>query len=158
MKTLFGLLLVMLLARPAGATRALPVSLESLTRTAQLIVDGDAQRGQSFRIDGRIFTRVEVRVRGVWKGDERPASVSIVLRGGVVDGVGQRVDGEAVLEEGDHAVLFLRYDEDLAGYRPVALEQGAFRVRASDDGRSARLDAINLPSFERRVRGLVRAP
>jgi hypothetical protein len=158
MKTRLGVALLLLLARPAGATRALPVSLESLARAAELVVDVDAGPGQSFRVDGRIFTRVEVRVRGVWKGDERARSVSIILRGGVVDGIGQRVDGEAVVEEGDHTVLFLRYDEELAGFRPVALEQGAFRVRDRGDKRAARLEAVDLPSFESRVRGLVSDP
>ncbi|HSI03699.1 MAG: hypothetical protein ACAI38_00365 [Myxococcota bacterium] len=158
MKTCLGVALLLLLARPVGATRALPVSLEALARNAELVVEGDAGPGQSFRIDGRIFTRIEVRVRGVWKGDERARSVSIILRGGIVDGIGQRVDGEAVVEEGDHTVLFLRYDDDLAGYRPIALEQGAFRVRDRGDLRAARLEAVDLPSFESRVRGLVRAP
>ena len=158
MKTILGVALLLLLARPAGATRALPVSVASLTRVAELVVDGDAGPKQSFRIDGRIFTRVEIRVRGVWKGDERVSSVSLVLRGGVIDGIGQRVDGEAVVEEGDRAVFFLRYDEELAGYRPVALEQGAFRVRSSGDLRAARLEAADLPMFESQVRGLVRAP
>ena len=158
MKRFVSVALLLLLARPAVATRALPVSLESLARAADLVIDGDAGPGQSFRIDGRIFTRVEVRVRGVWKGDERPRSVSVIVRGGIVDGVGQRVDGEAVLEDGDHTVLFLRYDEELAGYRPIALEQGVFRVRNRGDLKAARLEAADLPSFETRVRGIVRAP
>ncbi len=158
MKSLLGVALVLLLARPAMATHAFPVSLETLARSAELVIDGDAGPGQSFRIDGRIFTRIEVRVRGVWKGDERARSVSVIVRGGVVDGIGQRVDGEAVLANGDHTVLFLRYDEELAGFRPVALEQGAFRVRDRGDLRAARIEAADLSSFESRVRGIVRAP
>lgn len=145
-------------ARSASATRVLPVSLEQLTRNAELVVDGDVGQGQSFRVDGRIFTRIEVKLRGVWKGDARVRSVSVVVRGGVVDGIGQRVDGEAVLDSGDHTVLFLRYDARLEGYRPIALEQGAFRVREQSDLRAARLDMLELPRFEKRVRELTRAP
>lgn len=140
------------------ATRVLPVSIEQLTRNAELVVDGDIGKGESFRVDGRIFTRVEVKLRGIWKGAVLLRTVSVIVRGGIVDGIGQRVDGEAVLDSGDHTVLFLRYDEQLAGYRPVALEQGAFRVREQSDLRAARLDMRELPRFEKQIRELVRAP
>lgn len=153
---LLVLLWTVLFAPAANATWALPVGVSELTRRADLIVDGDVAARQSFRIDGRIFTRVEVTVRDAWKGGS-PRSVSVVLRGGVVDGIGQRVDGEAVLEQGDRAVLFLRYDAGLMGYRPVAMEQGAFKVAGGDGARPTQLTSTDVPGFERRVRELQRA-
>lgn len=158
MRSALVVVCALLLARSALASRILPVSIEQLTRNAELVVDGDVGAGQSFRIDGRIFTRIEVKLRGIWKGALLSRTVSVIVRGGIVDGIGQRVDGEAVLDSGDHAVLFLRYDEQLAGYRPVALEQGAFRVREQSDLRAARLDMLELPRFEKQIRELARAP
>jgi hypothetical protein len=153
-----AVLVALITARPAGATRALPVSLEQLSRIAEVVVDGEALAARSYWLDGRIFTRLDVKVLGTWKGALRERTISVVVRGGVVEGIGQRVDGEAVITPGDHTVLFLRYDEELAGYRPIALEQGAYRVRELDDARPARLVRRDLAAFEQQVRELTRAP
>ena len=160
MTRLAALALAMLTSSVAGATAAFPVALAQLTQRAELIVDADTGATQSFRIDGRIYTRTAVTVRNTWKG-ETAKTISLVTRGGIVEGIGQRVDGESVLPTGTHAVLFLIYDETLAGFRTLAQSQGAFVIAdtaatmppAGMRATPARLQAPDVVRFEQQVRG-----
>ena len=153
----------MLVCNVASATAVREIALAQLAQRAELIVEVDAGAAQSFRVDGRIFTRTTMQVRAAWKGPQT-RDVSIVTRGGIEGGVGQRVDGETVLPSGTHAVLFLVYDEHLEGYRTVALEQGAYviadtRAEPPPPGMlatRARLQASDVASFARQVKSYVR--
>jgi hypothetical protein len=163
MMRLAALVLAMLVCSVAGATAAFQVSLAQLSQRAELVVEADAGEAASFRIDGRIYTRTQVTVRESWKG-QAPRTLSLVTRGGIVDGIGQRVDGESVLPTGTHAVLFLIYDEGLEGYRTLAQSQGSFVIAdtiaaAAPRGlhaTAARLTPADLTSFAQQVRAQVR--
>lgn len=160
MKTALTFVAVSIYASSAFATRAVDVPLTTLTARAELIVEGDADEAESFWVEGRIFTRTPVHVRSVLKGTGQcrasglacAATISVVTRGGIVDGIGQRVDGEATVEP--HTVLFLVYDQRLEGYRVVAMQQGAFAI---EDDTRARLTPQTLPAFTQRIRELARA-
>src|SRR5512137_104221 len=102
----FFLLLALLVALPAAAAVAVPASVEDLTRGSDAVVRGRVTGVTSRWIGGRIFTFVEVVRSSVWRGNA-PARLTVVTPGGVVGGIGQRVDGAAVFAEGEDAVVFL---------------------------------------------------
>jgi hypothetical protein len=144
-------------------------SVEALARSSDLVVRGQVERSSSrWSDDGRrIFTFVEVRQTSAWKG-RAPSTVTVLVPGGVIGRIGQRVDGSPALEVGEEVVLFLRQAE-AATWRVQGLAQGKFRV----DGLVARpeltssvvlpgpaprpgerqAEAMELGELERRVRG-----
>jgi hypothetical protein len=144
-------------------------SVEALARSSDLVVRGLVERSTArWSDDGRrIFTFVEVRPTSSWKG-RAPASVTVLVPGGVVGRIGQRVDGSPALEDGEEVVLFLRQGE-AATWRVQGLAQGKFRVEglaARPDLSSTvvlpgpppgpgerRAEAMELEELERRVRG-----
>jgi hypothetical protein len=155
------------LLAPAAEVRG--VSVEALARGSDLVVRGQVERRTArWSEDGRrIFTFVEVHPTSAWKG-RATSPVTVLVPGGVVGRIGQRVDGAPAMEEGEEVVLFLKQAE-AATWRVQGLAQGKFRV----DGFVARPDLsgtlvlsgpppvagerraepMALEELERRVRG-----
>ena len=105
------------------------LSLEELTRKADLIVVGVGAEAQARRNDdGRlIVTDVSVDVQQVLKGDAKAGDdVIVTLLGGTLDGLGLRVPGEASIPIGQPALLFLYRSGSASGTAP-ALRGGARR-------------------------------
>jgi hypothetical protein len=163
---LLGALLAALAAPlPALATAAERVSVEALARASDAVVRGRVERRASRRVGPRIYTDVEVRAADVWRGGA-PAVVKVVVPGGVVDGIGQRVDGAPSFTPGEEVVVFL--SAGLRGeFRVNGLAQGKFRVEAGLvrpdlsgtvflGGEAARgeriVEAMSVDELERRVR------
>jgi hypothetical protein len=144
-------------------------SVEALARSSDLVVRGQVERRTArWSEDGRrIFTFVEVRPTSTWKG-RAPATVTVLVPGGVVGRIGQRVDGSPAMEDGEEVVLFLRQAES-ATWRVQGLAQGKFRIEGSvarpelsgtavtpgpAPGAGERLaEPMALEELERRVRG-----
>jgi hypothetical protein len=127
-------------AAPVFAAQAISVSVEELARTSDAVVRGRVARAQSEQTaDGmRIFTRFEVRTSAVLRG-KAPASAFVVVPGGVVGRIGQRVDAAPTLTLGEEIVLFLQRSSDDT-FVVTALAQGKFSVF----GTVARPDLSNL--------------
>jgi hypothetical protein len=85
---------------------------------------------------GRIYTYSRVRVDSAVAGDLAVEGIAWVrTMGGVVDDVGQRVDGEAELTVGRPSLLFLRRDvRALSPTGPRPAETGLFVVAARAQG------------------------
>lgn len=121
----------------AHAGLAFAVSLRQLVKVADLVVEGTAEESSSVWEDvpgaGRrivTYTRVSVEDTAYGKAQKE---VWVRTLGGVVDKVGQRVEGEAMLATGARALLFLKARED--GTHSVAeMAQGHFHV-SSDTAR-----------------------
>lgn len=81
----------------------------------------------------RIVTDVTVRVLEPLVGPSRPGDLLVVRRlGGVLGGVGLRIEGEPSFTPGERAVVFLR---DVSGVlRPVGMSQGVLPVVVEDGG------------------------
>jgi hypothetical protein len=78
---------------------------------------------------GRIVTDVQMQVERAEKGDLAPGSSIVVRRlGGVVNGVGMRVEGEPSFEDGETVLLFGANPLKRAHLRPVGMGQGAMRI------------------------------
>jgi len=110
----------------AEAAVAVPASVEDLARGSDAVVRGRVTSVTSRWVGGRIFTFAEVERASVWRGSA-PDRVTVVTPGGVVGGIGQRVDGAAVFAEGEDAVVFLTRAE-AGAYRVSGLAQGKFAV------------------------------
>tara|TARA_B100001750_G_scaffold142294_1_gene113489 strand:+ start:5636 stop:6199 length:564 start_codon:yes stop_codon:yes gene_type:complete len=115
-------------AAPAKATLAEALDLDTLVARADDIVVAQAT-GHGSRWQGRrIVTDVTLRVLDALEGGLAPgASFEVCTFGGAVGDVGMQIAGEAVLEDGEEYVLFLRCWHGTR--RPVGMAQGALPVR-----------------------------
>ncbi|SRR6266536_1792222 len=141
-------LLMLLPAIPAHATLAAPGSVEELARSSQAVVRGRVARVASRWSEDqrRIFTYVDLDVSSAWRG--APGSrVTIIVPGGVVGGMGQRVDGAPGFAKGEDVVAFLSEAEEGA-YRVTGLAQGKFKV----EGSAARPDVSHVSFVEAPLR------
>lgn len=115
----------------AQAGLAFAVSLRQLVKVADLVVEGTAEDSTSVWEDvpgaGRrivTYTRVAVGETAYGKPSKE---LWVRTLGGVVDKVGQRVEGEAMLASGARALLFLKVRDD--GTHSVAeMAQGHYHV------------------------------
>jgi hypothetical protein len=114
--------------------------------------------------DGRIVTDVDVEVASAWKGaPER--TVRIVVRGGSLGWIAQRVEGAPSFAPGEEVVVFLGREgrawrvaghalgkfRVVAGEARPALGRAGVRPRALAKGERA-VGAMPLAELERRVR------
>jgi hypothetical protein len=160
-------LLMLVAASPSRAAVAVPASVEDLARSSQAVVRGRVARLASRWSDDqrRIFTFVEIDASSVWRGAP-PARVTVMVPGGVVGPIGQRVDGAPAFATGEEVVVFLS-EAEAGTFRVTGLAQGKFRV---EDGtarpelahvsfveaplraQERRAEAMAVAELERRVR------
>ena len=166
MRTALAVLLLAA-AAPAHAMLATPASVEDLARSSQAVVRGRVASVTSRWSDDqrRIFTYVDIAPSSVWRGAP-PSRVTVVVPGGIVGPVGQRVDGAPAFAKGEEVVVFLSEGEDRA-FRVTGLAQGKFRVadgaarpdlshvsfvEAPLRAQERRAEAMPVAELERRVR------
>jgi len=120
------------------------VSLDSIVRSADLIIEGEVLQSQSFQPAGSksIFTRHTVRVHTVLKGDVVDSPISIITRGGRVQDREEVVTPEVQLSPGQLGMFLLGErpqslpSSDVAGrtalsYRCFATDQSYYRYDAA---------------------------
>jgi hypothetical protein len=146
MRTLV-LLAALLAASPALGAEAIALSVEELARSSDAVVRGQV-RGMTATLssDGRrIFTLVDLEVSATWRGDAGK-TVKVIVPGGIVGDIGQRVDGAPTFAEGEEVVVFLNSAE-AGGHRVAGLSQGKFSVA----GANATPDLAHLRMVGRKV-------
>lgn len=156
-------------ATPVFAAQAVAVSVEELTRSSDAVIRGEvtAARAQRSGDGRRIFTRYDLRTKAVLRG-RAPKVARVVVPGGVVGRVGQRVDAAPSLAKGEDIVVFLKR----AGgetFSVTGLAQGKFSVvgplarpdlsnlkfiRTSVRAGERRAEEMPLAELERRVRSI----
>ena len=152
------LLVALAAAAPARAAVMLPASVEDLARSSQAVVRGRVARMTSRWSDDqrRIFTYVEIEPASVWRGTP-PARVTVLVPGGVVGDIGQRVDGAAAFARGEEVVVFLS-EAEAGTFRVTGLAQGKFSVAggtaAPDLGHVSFAAPARLPAGERRAEAM----
>jgi hypothetical protein len=134
---LFGLLLlacaVLLSAHPAAASVVEALSLSELVKRSEHVVLATAGEHMGRRSGNLIVTDVQLKVDEGFKGGSKPGDTLIAtLLGGVNEGVGLKVPGEAVLLEGTRFVVFLRRTPQSKELRVVGMAQGALPVQQRD--------------------------
>jgi hypothetical protein len=126
-----SLLIGLILAMPlfASGTRMVPLAIEQLAGSAELIVHARVRALSCQRDDtGRIYTRVTLDTLEVWKGRIAGGTCSVVTSGGVLGDQQVAAVGQAEYAVDDEVVLFLvRGSGD--DWVTVGLEQGRFRVK-----------------------------
>jgi hypothetical protein len=130
----------LLWAAPARPAQAVSVTVEELARLSDAVVRGRVTAARSTLSDDgrRIHTTFDVRPRTVLRG-RVPKRVRVVVPGGVVGRIAQKMDAAPHLEEGEDVVLFLqRVGPEVFGV--TGLAQGKFSVA----GRVARPDLSHL--------------
>jgi hypothetical protein len=141
-------------AVPVRAAQAYAVSVEQVARVSDAVLRGTVERSRTWRSeDGlRIYTTYEVRTRAVLRG-QAPSLARVVVPGGALDGIRQRVDAAPTLAPGEDLVVFLHRDEGDT-YAVTGLAQGKFTVeggRARPDLSRLMFIRTTVPLGERRA-------
>ncbi len=127
---LFGLLLLVHVLLPlcSKAVSFEPLSVEALTRQAELVLQGTVL-SKTIQRDptGRIYTAVEVQVSEVWKGAVGVSPFLIVHGGGVLGDEQATVSGQVHYDVGEEVVAFLVRNARGEGVT-LGLMQGKFHV------------------------------
>lgn len=124
--------LVTLAAPPVLATTARPVTVEELARTATAIAIVTPLDAEARWEGRRIITHHRMRVDESWAGELTASTeLDVLTLGGRVGDLGQHVAGEVQFVPGAPTLVFLVPDRALAGFRVVAMEQGALRLTPS---------------------------
>jgi hypothetical protein len=124
------------------ASVSVAVSLDDLARSANGIARVTALDAAPRWEDGRIVTYSRVRVDDVIAGNvARGAEIDLRTLGGIVDGIGQHVEGEAHFVRGRSSIVFLTGHTGVAAV--VGRAQGQLAIVKGGDGREIvrRLDA-----------------
>jgi len=175
-------ILLSALLRPSGAAASVveALSLSELVKRSEHVVLATAGERMGRRSGNLIVTDVELQIEEGLKGGAKSGDTLIAtLLGGVSEGVGLKVPGEAVLPEGAKIVVFLRRTPESKELRVVGMAQGALPVeqrggkpmvvppgehaelmqRGSDGrlkaGDGAVSSEIELPDLLTRIRSLV---
>jgi hypothetical protein len=160
-------MLAVVAAAPALAAEAYAVSVEDLARTSDAVVRGRVDGSVAELSDDkqRVYTTYDLRIGTTLRG-RTPSVVRVMVPGGVVGRLGQRVDGAPSLGRGEDVVLFLKRAGPDA-YVVTGLAQGKFSVagavarpdlshlhfvRTSVRAGERRSEEMPLPELERRVR------
>ncbi len=122
--------LTLLVAGIAFATTVKPMTIEELTSSATMIVEGQITDSRSIwnAQHTLIYTFTHVRVSKTLKG-KADETITVKQLGGSAGGYTQKVAGVHPMHSGDNAVLFLRPSEAHDGTMViVGLMQGNFRI------------------------------
>ena len=109
-----------------SASTSIALTLDDLARDAEVVARVTALDRTSAWSEGRIVTSTRVHVDSVLGGQTAGDVVTVRSLGGVVDGVGQRVEGEPELAPGATAFVFLKRSGD--AMRVVGRAQGRWLV------------------------------
>jgi hypothetical protein len=158
-RRLLACLALVLSSFPAVSRAAVVVALDlrELTRQAHVVAEVRVTDEHSRRLpSGQIITELDAVVLEGIKGVEDGEDLAFFTEGGVVDGVGARVEGEPRVHAGDHLVVFL--EEAGAGLRFVGMSQGCFAVREAATGPAVLPAGSGLALVRRTPLGLRPAP
>jgi hypothetical protein len=126
--------LALIISSTALAVRMVPLSIAQLTTKAQLVLQGSVTSKTVQRdAGGRIYTRIELQVADVWKGQPQGQSFTVVQSGGTLGEEIATVDGQEEFAVGEEVVLFLVLNQRHEGV-VIGLSQGKFKVRKESDG------------------------
>ncbi len=130
--------------RSAQASVSVQLPLAQLARTASRILVGTTIESHSVWEDEeggarRIVTYHRVRVERQ-ATDATSGDVWVRCLGGTVDGIGQRVEGAAILRNGQRALLFLVPRDD-GTFSVLGMAQGVYPIQRGVDG----VDRLLMP-------------
>lgn len=125
---MFRCLLLLLLTVGGEAVQFVPMSIEDMTRNAELIVRGKVlDKSVAQDNEGRIYTRVRLEVLETWKGKTAAGPIEIVHSGGQLGGRAAITNGQVEYMPGEEVVAFLVLNARSQAVT-LGLAQGKFHV------------------------------
>ncbi|MEK7674403.1 MAG: hypothetical protein AAB676_01040 [Verrucomicrobiota bacterium] len=116
------------LAYSLAAAVMIPLSIEELTGQAQLVLHGQVLSKSCQRDPtGRIYTKVDLQVAEVWKGNLAASRLTVVHGGGILGEERVVVSGQVDYQIGEEIVAFLLFNPRGEAVT-VGLAQGKFHV------------------------------
>lgn len=140
-----ALVLLAGLVGSADATTMVKLSTEQMTDASDLVVRGTVvEVWTEPDARGRVWTRAQIEVEEILKGDDTTAAVVVDQPGGVWGGVTTDVAGVARFDVGEEAVFFL---EELGSGRvsPIGMFQGKYTVSLDPATREELVQRVVLP-------------
>jgi hypothetical protein len=157
----FLLGMAFVLAKPASASVQVAVLFDDLVRDSSAICVFTGLEQKAAWENGRIYTRTRVRCDQKLAGQlEQGQEAWIRTMGGIADGIGQSVSGEAAFAVGATSIAFVHPGNGV--FEVTARAQGHFPVQTVDKTRrAARSPDVGAvlaaqPAAEARVRSLAR--
>ena len=107
----------------------LPIPIDRLSSDAEAIVHGTVI-GKSVQTDaeGRIYTKVQLDVKDVWKGNAVSSPFTVVHSGGILGKRWATAEGEVSYRMGEEVVVFLVINRRGEGVT-MGMQQGKFLVQ-----------------------------
>lgn len=130
---------------PAHATTLVRLSTEQLVDASELIVHGTVVEVWA-ELDqvGAVWTRAQIEVTDVLKGDPETLTVIVDQRGGTYAGRTYQTGGAARFSVGEEALLFLETVE--SGHTvPVGMVQGKYTVQIDPHLRAPVVHRVSMP-------------
>jgi hypothetical protein len=142
-RAIFPALVLLAAAFIARASSIIPLTFDEHLQSADAIFRGTVLRMECYRdeTNGMIYTRTVFRVDEGFKG-RLPAAISVVHRGGVVDGVGLTEDASPQFKAGEERLLYVSRRGDGTLFTAPG-ETGALKLHREKGGAFAR-DHENL--------------
>lgn len=127
--------------REAQASVSIAVTLDALVKDSDAVAVVTPVEHKSVWENGRIYTYTRVKVEQAVAGELTAGGDGWVrTMGGVVDKIGQRVEGEAVLTEGTSSFVFLRKQPDnTTNWIVAARAQGQFPIVLDEVSKTRKL-------------------
>jgi len=145
------LLLLFAFSEQAEGAASEALTLEELIDRADCIAHVRADAARS-RYDGRrIVTEVDLSVERPIADISSRRKLRLLVPGGVVDGIGMRVEGAPRFRSGEEAVVFATETE--RGLRTVGMSQGVFPVEARGEARLVHPSGRGLALYRRGPNG-----
>ena len=121
-------------AQRAQASVVEALDLAALTASAEeVIVARVVAQASHYDERGRIVTDVEMLVEQAEKGSAQRGKTVLVRRlGGVVNGIGMRIEGEPSFVGGERTLLFAQKLAKSSVLRAVGMSQGVLRIEERD--------------------------
>jgi hypothetical protein len=119
-----------------SATIVPRLAFEQIVSESTKIVHGRVLDSRAEEVDGIIWTHYRVQVIDPLKGTTENV-LTVSEPGGVLNGIGMKVEGSVPFRSGEEDVLFL-YQTPIGFWRTTGWSQGKFEVITSAGGRFVR--------------------
>jgi hypothetical protein len=128
--------LVLAVAPLARATTLLALDLKALTDASEVVARGKvlSQHSRWTPDHARIITDVELDLTQVLKGEVAPGKATVMVQGGVVGDIGQKVEGVPTFEVDEDVVLFLE-KRGTSRFVVTGMAQGKFSLKPDREGK-----------------------
>lgn len=130
---------------PASATTLYKMSTDQMTDASDVIVQGTVSRVWTEVVDRYVYTRAELVVEKVYKGDVSTETITLESLGGTWQGRTYDLDGAARYDEGERVFAFLAENERHGAFTPVAMTLGKYTIRQNPSDGSDMVVQFSLP-------------